>query len=97
MNVLALKFKRVSHSTIERHVGKKINKGEDRYWGCCDIKKDVAYIRSDLFGRDSMEAEIHESMHAILPNLTEDQVSRVGEVLSYLMYDKLGYRKIAKR
>jgi len=91
MNPIALVFKRVTQRTMTNLAGK--NPKGQKLWGLYVGKKDIAYINRDLKGRDSMEAEIHESLHAIFPYANENEVTRGAEILSYLMYDKLRYSK----
>jgi len=62
--------------------------------GLCDppaVKNPEIVIDDRLRGKELLNTYIHETIHALKWNLTEDQVTQMADDLSQLLWD-LGYR-----
>ena len=60
--------------------------------GLCDGEKRIISILKSLEGKERLDTEIHEALHAAGWHIDEEFVSQFGQDLSTILYDQLGYR-----
>ncbi len=63
------------------------------YWGYCDYSRRVIAIDTGHDGgRDLLDTEIHEALHALQAFATEEHTTEVAGTLASILFE-LGYRK----
>lgn len=66
---------------------------ERNYWGVAHEGKIAKRIRIDasLHGKDRLDTEIHEALHAEYPDLDEEAIARGATDIARLLW-RIGYR-----
>lgn len=63
-------------------------------YGDCTWENGVIRIERSLTGREELKTFIHEALHALDPDMSENKVLMIEEQIGgQLLYDLLGYRK----
>jgi len=82
---MATKTKRRKIRVVERKLG------QERAWGLSD-SKGLIELDERLSEADRVTVLLHEGIHLADPELTEEQVCRLGKVLGPLLWSQ-GYRR----
>ena len=82
---MAIKSKRRKIRVVERKLG------QERAWGLSD-SKGLIELDERLSEADRVTVLLHEGIHLADPELTEEQVCRLGKVLGPLLWSQ-GYRR----
>ncbi len=67
--------------------------GKERRWGEADYGDDSIIIDPRLNGKKEMEILVHEALHILRKDITEEEVERLSISITHLLWDQ-GYRKI---
>jgi len=82
---MATKSRRRKIRVVERKLG------QERAWGLSD-SKGLIELDERLRESDRLTVLLHEGIHVADPELTEEQVCRLGKVLGPLLWSQ-GYRR----
>ncbi len=67
--------------------------GKQRLWGEADYHDDSILLDVSLHGKKEMEILIHEAIHIIRKDVTEEETERISIELTHLLWDQ-GFRKV---
>lgn len=67
--------------------------GKQRLWGEADYGDDSIILDPRIGGKKEMEILIHEAIHIIRKDVTEEETERISIELTHLLWDQ-GFRKV---
>lgn len=70
--------------------------GRERSWGLYWCGQNRIELEASLRGRRRLQVLLHEALHHILPNASENSVERKSQLLASLLW-KQGYRRVDNR
>ena len=69
--------------------------GREKAWGMADCGGNTIWLDSRLKGKRRLEVTLHELMHLLYPEESEENVDHCGKLLSRILWRE-GWRKIEK-
>jgi hypothetical protein len=69
------------------------NLGKQRLWGRAIFETNTIELDTRLKGKKFIEILTHESLHLLLPTLTEEEIVRISVALTNILWDE-GVRRI---
>lgn len=70
--------------------------GKARLWGEADYEDDSIVLDPRLNGKKELEIIIHEAIHILRKDVTEEETERISIALTHLLWDE-GFRKVDNR
>ena len=67
--------------------------GRENIWGVAHCVNNLIELDTRLKGKKHLEILAHESLHILLPSLSEEEIVRLSVVLTKTLWSE-GYRKI---
>lgn len=81
------------HKQVQRLMSKKERDAGAVWYGCTHYTDRVCVVSDDLPAQKKLDVTIHESLHAVYPDLNESAVDGAATDIAALLW-KIGYRKI---
>ena len=69
--------------------------GRERAWGMAETADNTIWLDTRLRGKRRLEVTVHELMHLLYPNETEENVEHSGKLISRILWRE-GWRAIEK-
>lgn len=75
---------------------KVVYKNLKKAWGFADLEKNVVILDSKLTGKKHLEILIHEQLHLLLPDISEESVENASIMMTNTIWQEK-YRRIDDR